>query len=139
MSASSAPDISATYAKWADIVIEKWIRKMEYFGIQGDQLVNSFVNDITWAADGSAEKIAFAFEYYGKFVDMGVGNGVNLDNRFMKIDTGLTRRRPKPWFSDVFYRQLAALRHLISERLAQQTQFMIANRVIDATGGEIKL
>lgn len=139
MSPSDSPNLGGMYAAWADIVIKEWINKISLLGIEGTQLIASFTNHIAWAADGNAEKIVFAFEYYGKFTDMGVGNGVNVENRDVLIAAGLTRRRPKPWYTDTFYKQVARLRHLISERLAQQTQLMIVRNIQDGNGQIMEL
>lgn len=119
-------NISLTVEAWADIVVKEWLKKIEILNInKTGQLVNSFVNTIYTAANGDPGKIMFAFEWYGKMVDYGIGKGVNLTDRDGMIAAGLTKRRPKPFFTDVFYRQLEVLRHLLEEKYALQAESLI--------------
>lgn len=117
--------LEATVQAWADITIKEWITKVRALGIHDGALLSSFVNHVFWSAGGDLRRVEFAFLYYGKFVDMGVGNGVNKDTRDALISAGFTRRRPKPWFTSTFYNEVAVLRHKLSERLAQNTQLAI--------------
>jgi len=61
------------------------------------------------SAQGDVLKIDFAFKYYGKFVDMGVGKGVEdrsgqgeSDSRKLEGKMLGNRRRPKKWYSRTF-------------------------------------
>lgn len=125
--------------QWADNMISEWIRKIRMLNIQGDGLANSFISHVQWAARGDMQKVQFAFDYVGKFVDMGVGKGVNLISRDTLISAGATQRRPKPWYTDTFYRQLDALRAVLAGHLADNTQFMIVGNVNDTSAPVEKL
>jgi hypothetical protein len=124
--------LQPTVQAWADIVIKEFDNKVRLLHIHEGELVRSFVTHVLWHAGGNLQRVEFAFEYYGKFVDMGVGRGVNLQNRDAMIGAGATSRRPKPWFTDTFYKQLAVLRGILSERLAQNTQLAIVRNIRDA-------
>jgi hypothetical protein len=71
------------------------------------------------------------FNFYGRFVDMGVGKGVTLMEK--QTGRGLTANRnpsriarhPRPWFSKVWFEQ----RHRLQEVLARD----IAKKVGDST------
>lgn len=124
-------ELQPTVQAWADIVLKEFDKKVRMLHIHEGNLVNSFIAHVLWHAGGDLQRVEFAFEYYGKFVDMGTGRGVNMNNRDAMIGVGATTRRPKPWFTDTFYKQLAVLRGILSERLAQNTQLMIVRNVRD--------
>jgi hypothetical protein len=117
---------SLTVEAWAEITIKEWIKKIEALGIgQTGQLVRSFVHHINTSANGIPELVLFAFEYYGRFVDWGVGKGVTIEHRDMMVGAGAASRRQKPWYSDVFYKQLKILTHLMAEKYAQKAANVI--------------
>jgi len=62
---------------WAKITIIKWKKKLASNTI-GDtgSLLRSFKYNVLASAQGNVLKITLLFEYYGRFVDMGVGRGV---------------------------------------------------------------
>jgi hypothetical protein len=123
---------SLTVEAWADITIKEWIKKIEALGIgQTGQLVSSFAHHVNTSANGIPEYIQFAFEYYGKFVDWGVGKGVTIEHRDMLMSSGAASRRQKPWYSDVFYKQLKILSHLMAEKYAQKAAKVIVTNAID--------
>lgn len=104
------PTYSEMTRRWADIVIERWIRKIQALGIgETGELVKSLRAQVEIDANGNPEKITFLFLYYGIFTDMGVGRGVKLGDR---SDT----RKKKPWYSSVFLKQVAILGHRMAER-----------------------
>lgn len=123
-------ELSPTVKAWADIVLREWDKKAAALGISDTRtLVSSFRNHVEWHAGGDLQKVAFMFEYYGKFVDMGVGGRINLDNRDTLISAGMTSRRPKPWFTDTFYKEVAKLRYLLAERTARNVQLLIIREI----------
>lgn len=93
-------------------------------GVRGTgKLLNSFTYTIHTQANGNPELIKFAFNYYGKFVDMGVGRGVTLET----VET--TNRKPKPWYSKVFWSQFQRLKELMVEKYELKTQIAIITEV----------
>ncbi len=121
-------NISLTVAAWADIVLERWIRKIESLHINDSyQLVNSFIQQVISDSGGNPERIEFAFKYYGKFVDMGVGKGITL------ADVGMreTKRRPKKWYSPVFYAEVRKLALLLAEKYAHKAAIAICENIDD--------
>jgi hypothetical protein len=63
--------------------------------------LHSYVNS---QANGNPERITFAFNYYGRFVDMGVSRGINYE----KVE--FSNRKAKPWYSKTFFGQLEKLK-----------------------------
>jgi hypothetical protein len=119
-------NLKITIEAWADIVIKEWERKIEMLGIGlSMQLADSFYQHVYTNAAGDPVKIHFTFEWYGRMVDYGVGNGVSIINRDELIASGETKRRQKPWYSDVFFKQLAVLRHVLGEKTARNLEEMI--------------
>lgn len=125
-------NISLTVEAWADIVLKEWFNKIRALNINSTgPLVESFQNTVYSAANGDPEKVRFMLEYYYKMVDYGVGKGVNLADRDGMIAAGLTKRRPKPFFTDVFYKQLAVLRHLLEDKYALKAEELIVRKLSD--------
>jgi len=119
-------NLTLTVEAWADIVIKEWEKKIELLGIGVSwQLVDSFAQHVWVNANGDPSRVEFVFNYYGRFVDYGVGNHVPLYDRDAMIASGETKRRPKPWYSDTFFKQLEVLRHLIGEKTARNVEQMI--------------
>lgn len=97
--------------QWADIVIERWEAKIHKLNISSTgALLKSFTSQVELDADGNAQKILFTFNYYGRFVDMGVGRGVPI----AKVPS--SNRRPKPWYNKTFFSQVNKLAHILAER-----------------------
>jgi hypothetical protein len=125
-------DIKLTVDAWADIVIKEWMKKVNALGIGNTTyLINSFIASVHTAANGDPARILFAFEWYGKMVDYGVGKYVSLDDRDGMIAGGMTKRRPKPWFTDTFYKQVEVLRHLLEEKHALRMERFIVRNLKD--------
>lgn len=117
-------DLRLTAEAWANIVIERWERKIERLRIgHSGQLVRSFTQHVRAQADGRVDLIQFAFEYYGKFVDMGVGRGVPFD----KVE--VSNRRAKPFLSKTFFSQLEKLKDILADKYGQKAQITIVNEI----------
>lgn len=117
-------NIGLTIEAWANIVIERWEQKIERLKIGSTgQLVKSFQQHVQTHANGDPELITFTFEYYGKFVDMGVGRGVTVHQ------SEFTGRRAKPWYSKVFFSQLEKLKDILAEKYARKAQLSIITTI----------
>jgi hypothetical protein len=115
--------IYLTVDEWAKIVIERWERKISQLGIyHTGKLLNSFTHFINTQANGDPEKITFAFQFYGKFVDMGVGKG-------KKHNVEVTNRRAKPWYSKVFWSQFMVLKEILAEKYSMTGQILIITEI----------
>ena len=96
---------------WADIVIERWQKRMAEFDV-GDTgaLVKSFQAQVTADSNGDPAKVTFAFLYYGRFPDMGVGRGVTLS------DVPSPTRHVKPWYSQTFMNEVVKLGRMMASK-----------------------
>ena len=84
-------------------------------GLHLGELYRSFTRRTTIGSDGMPTRVTIGFWYHGKFVDMGVGRGVKLENvktmreiwsnKSRADRKGQKRRRPKKWYSPVMYHE----------------------------------
>ena len=96
--------------RWADIVIERWIRKIQSLNIGSTgELLKSLEAQVAVDANGDPQKITFLYLYYGLFTDMGVGKNV-------KLGSEKGNRKKKPWYSSTFLKEVNALGRLMAER-----------------------
>lgn len=124
-------DIRLTVDAWSEIVISNWLDRIEKLGVQYSfQLEESLLYELIGNSGGLPERIEFSFNYYGKFVDMGVGRGVKLDQvKFQRMDGG--RRRPKTWYSKVMYGQMQRLREIMQQKYARIGTLVIYENIDD--------
>jgi hypothetical protein len=123
-------EIGITVEAWAEITIKEWIKKIKALGIHNPgQLVNSLYHHVNTSANGNPDYVKFVFEYYGKFVDMGVGKGVKLEDRTMLVNADKTSRKAKPWYSSVFLLQVKILTKILAEKYATQAADMVVTEL----------
>lgn len=91
---------------------------------QTNELINSFTQQVISDANGNPELIRFAFNYYGTFLDMGVGRGVPLS------EVQGSNRRPKPWKNKVFAREIAIMAALLAEHFGRKATIFIRDGVV---------
>ena len=117
-------DQQQTVEAWAKYVIERWELEILRLNISATgQLLKSFTHTILTQANGNVEKITFAFEYYGKFVDMGVGRGVNIAN------ISQSGRKAKPWYSKIFFSQVKKLSEIMKEKYGQEAKAVVVESI----------
>jgi len=106
-------NISKTVEAWADIVLDRWLQKIDSMKVhESYELANSFTHEIVSSAAGNPQRIEFAFKYYGKFVDMGVGRGISLS----EIGQAVSRRKTKKWYSPVIFSEVKKLAEMLAEK-----------------------
>jgi hypothetical protein len=90
-----------TAQRWAEIVIERWQKKITQFDlIDTGSLLHSFNAAVTADAQGNPAKVTFTFLYYGRFADMGAGGF----------------RERKPWYSSVFLKEVVKLGYMLAAK-----------------------
>lgn len=80
------------------------------------------------SSGGSKTSGTIRFNWYGRFVDMGVGKGITLIEK--QTGRGLTNnrnpsritRKPKPWFTDVWPAQVHRMSEILARDIAIATQ-----------------
>jgi hypothetical protein len=135
-------NIRLTVEDWAIIVIKEWLKMARALNmkLEDPNTTERFRYFLTPQANGDIERITFTFDYYLKFVNWGVGKGVDIRNRDTLALAGLTKRRKKPWYDDVFPKQLFILSHLLAERYSQRAIALIKTGLgsYDSSGNLIK-
>jgi len=111
--------------KWAEITIEKWqFSVLKHKLTDTGNLLNSFVCSISEDAKNNTALISFAFQYYLRMLDMGVGKGVtredvkyagSTEGRDSKYKTG---RRKYPVYSKILYVEIMRLGELLTNQYA---------------------
>jgi hypothetical protein len=108
-------EYNGTITAWADIVLKEWIAIMKVMDIgRTGNLQDSLDYFVNQNAGGDLTKVSFFFEYYGLFVDMGVGNGVAFDEHYD------TNRVPKRWVDEVYKRNVRRLEYIMVEKYAKK-------------------
>ena len=100
----------------------------------------SFSKTILGTTKGENIVIRLKFNYYGKFVDMGVGKGVKIadvrENKTARYLNGRmtgNRRRPKKWYSKTLYSQTAVLRDILARDFAHKGTLVIKEIINNST------
>lgn len=110
-----------TVRAWADIVIERWKKRMEELEV-GDtgELLRSFEAQVTADSNGDPAKVTFTFLYYGRFPDMGVGRGITL------ADAPHPSRKVKPWYSKTFLAEVNKLGRMMAAKYGLEAALEIS-------------
>ncbi len=105
-------------------------------------LLNSFHSHVTMDADGNSALISFAFQYYLRMLEMGVGKGVSFDdvksNTLNRREDGRqtgNRRKPiRGLYSGVFYGEAMRLLELMQAAYAKEGAKIIMDEFMHGTG-----
>jgi len=131
---------------WAKITVKVWKEKLTKLKcVNSGKLLNSFIHNVVSQANGDVLKIEFAFLYYGKFVDMGVGKGVpiggvkeNATSRKLEGKMLGNLRRPKKWYSKVFSHEVKRLTEILAKQYADMGAKIIMESVENIADNSIK-
>jgi hypothetical protein len=125
-------NMNETATAWAEIVLKIWEEQIkEYDAIYSWQLIDSLQQHVHLHANGNPSRIEFFYKYYGKFVDMGVGMGVNLQNQEALLLLEQTNRKAKPWFSQTFFYQVRVLGEILARKYAHKGAVSIVANMDD--------
>jgi len=90
------------------------------------------------ASGGNVDRIEFAFNYYGKFLDMGVGKGTKLGDRPVSKSSRVLAdkmlggvRQPKKWYSRTFYGESHRLFEILQKEYGRKAQVIISENIND--------
>jgi len=115
---------------WANYTIEKWQKELRKKGIGiSNELYNSFQKEVQ-VRGGEIVAINLKFLMYGRFVDMGVGNGVKAYERSSNSTARTAARRygvqsyhvnrgPKRWMNKIKAAQTYRLSEILGIRASQ--------------------
>ena len=118
-------ELNETVEAWCNIVKRIWEDKIaKYRAYDSQSLVNSLMFHVINSADGNPALVNFFFNYYGRFVDLGVGKGVPAGSTSIT-----TTRVAKPWYSRAFYSQVMRLSQIYAEKYSQKAAFAIVQNL----------
>lgn len=119
-------ELNETVKAWAEIVLDIWDDKIvKYQVMETVALANSLMHHVITSSNGNPELVQFFFNYYGKFVDMGVGKGTDLQH------ATFSNRTKKPWYSKPFYSQVMRLGQILADKYAHKASMAIVENVND--------
>lgn len=120
---------------WAKYTIERLQKNIDKrkIGVTGN-LRNSFIYALRSAAEGNVSAILIEFNYYGKFVDMGVGAGQKIEsvksNRDAYALAGKRKgRHPKKWLGKTLYAEINELQFLLATKYKEQAANIIKESI----------
>jgi hypothetical protein len=126
-------EIHKVISDWARYTIERLQKSIDkkHIGVTGS-LRYSLLYQLAALANGGVESVKLEFNYYGKFLDMGVGRGQKIEsvksNREVYNLVG-GGRKPKKWFSKTLWGEVAALTELLSVKYGDQGTRMIKESI----------
>ena len=107
--------------QWAKVTITQWQQRIKHYDMHDGKLAESLYHHANREANGDKALVIFAFEYYGKMVEWGVGKGVTIANR----DHIQTTREKKPWFSDVFFARLDIIKKEMAKSMSRDALLFV--------------
>ena len=118
---------------WARYTAERLQKSLLRHKIgKSGSLSYSIIYALKSISGGEVGSIRHEFNYYGKFVDMGVGRGQKIEdvkgNRDMVALMG-SGRRPKKWFSKSYYAEVMQLEEILAKKYGQQYQRLIKETI----------
>jgi hypothetical protein len=120
--------LAETIRAWADITIERWRTKIDRMGIGYTlDLENSLKAEVIAESGGNPRMVEFSMLMYGRFVDMGVGKGVTIDD----VGSPNANRKPRPWYSRTFYAEVKKLASILAEKYARKGVLTIVENIDD--------
>lgn len=132
---SNNTNLTETAEAWAKIVIERWEAKILKLRIGllsthrdkycSKKLIDSFESHVFNETGGDPSRIEFIFNYYGKFIDMGVFGALASGSNIKLF------RNPQPWYSKTFYSELQKLAGIMAEKQGHRAQLMILENIGD--------
>ena len=136
MMPTTGNDRTAYYEAWAKMMITIWEEKVMMLNVRDTgELLRSFQYHVISNAGGDTGKIVFTYMYYGRFVDMGVGRGMNAGvkrggssyDRY-RNDLGQLHaynRVAKPWYNKPFYHSFKVLSEKTAELYGEEFKIMM--------------
>ena len=128
---------------WAKITIKLWRKNMSRLKVgqnSSGNLYRNFKFQVIAASGGNVNRIEFAFNYYGKFLDMGVGKGTKIGDRPVSKRSRVLGdrmlggvRKPKKWYSRTFYGESQRLFEILQKEYGRKAQVIISENINDSS------
>lgn len=125
---------SGSVTAWSEITMKVLLQRMDAlgFGSEAGHLRSSLMKGRLQVMNKGNDtyNIAFSFNLYGRFVDMGVGR------EFRRGNDGRTSsgRKPKEWLSRYWWAQFQRLREIMRERYAAASTEVVLGELSQLMG-----
>lgn len=126
---------------WAQITVKLWRKNLNRLKIgqrSSGELFRSFQYKVIGSAGGDIQRIEFAFHYYGKFLDMGVGRGTRLGDQpssmaMRKLSGHFLgmKRVSKKWYSRTFFAETQRLSEILQKEYGRRGHLVISENIND--------
>jgi hypothetical protein len=120
--------------EWAKILNERLKKKLTKFKISySDSLRRSIRTDVMRAVGGDVDKVRLLYNYYGAFIDMGVGRGQKIDEvkytgKLLRV-VGGTGRKPKKWYSVTITAECNTLADLMMKHYGHKGMVAVTEQI----------
>jgi hypothetical protein len=102
--------------KWLAYTVERLLKAIDKKKIRDtNRLFTSVIGELQAEAGGDVAKMVLSYLAYGRFVDMGVGNGISLSEAIQG-----KRSRKRNWYSKTIYAQFQKLSEIMLENYADK-------------------
>lgn len=139
------PAFDKVVTDWTAILIDRLKKQMAKKKVgQSGELLKSFVSNIIRNSDGNPQRIEVMFNYYGRFVDMGVGNGQPLSGAARSKTNNnrsqaLKRRRPKKWYGPTRAAEEYELARILAREFGIKGISIIEETLVDLVNEKNKI
>lgn len=117
--------LTVTVQQWAKITIaelrKQIVAKKAY---KTGDLYKSFRYEIYKDSNGVPTRVTIGFDMHGRFIDMGVGGGIRIENQKVNREKwnsmtyaakeGKKRRKPIKWYSPEMYHQYQRMAEILT-------------------------
>lgn len=126
-------------SEFLSVLIDRWRKNIKKYNIGHEGDLDASFTQRTSGSAGLVKGRA-GFNYYGRFVDMGVGKGVKLAETGGRMTLTTTRhgsrgRRPKPWFSQTWGHERRRLGEIYQKYVSDE----LLNYTTAALEGSVKI
>lgn len=125
------PNIDQIVSEWAVVTIDRLQKSLNSKGVgKTGSLYYSFLYQLKGISAAGPSGVQLEFNFYGKFVDMGVGRGYKIEDVNANRDAySNNARRPKKWLSKTLYGEVLALREILGQSYADQGAQIIRDTI----------
>lgn len=114
--------------EWAKFLIDVWISRMYQLDVRNAIFhAEAFEHFVISSAAGDPLKVEFAFDYFLKFTDMGVGNGISIQKR----KNFTTNRVQKMWYTKTWLLEVKKLANILAAKYAYKGILTVVENVND--------
>jgi hypothetical protein len=110
--------------QWAEVTLSIWAEKMSQLGVSNSFAhANSFEFELM-SSGADISQVVFEYPFFLRFTDMGVGNGVSMEEREN------SNRKQKPWYSSTLILETRKLANILSANYAHKGAVIVRDMFV---------